>query len=136
VDSGGSKEPCIRWGPISPQGKGQLWGTTCDAAFSQNSLTACFLVSTESCDKNLLMIILVSTMCESTKVSKKLCACFLSRYSSESFKLHPLFLSCFSAEFLLVRANSCLMLSETITICLLVCILSFSVLVSVISFNS
>jgi len=26
VDSGGHKEPCIRWGPRSSQGKGQFWG--------------------------------------------------------------------------------------------------------------
>jgi len=44
VDSGGPKEPCVRWGPYPPRGRGNfLDGERCphDAAFCQNSLTFC-----------------------------------------------------------------------------------------------
>ena len=45
VEVGGPKEPCIKWDPDSPEKWQFFWGggAPCDAAFHQNSLTACKL---------------------------------------------------------------------------------------------
>ena len=46
VDTGGPKEPRVKWSPL-PQRKGQFWeGALCDASFRQNSLTTRLLPCT------------------------------------------------------------------------------------------